>query len=407
MKKFRIIFFIVAIIYVITLGIVTCYRGGKDLKVGLYGVHQITQKGSPYDNPTDPKRPIFRYAPPNAILQRPFLLSSRMTAPFEFDNIMPSVLMWYAAEILALVVSALILFKLIPSPSKNVSWRNLMASFLLASPLIGYELINCQNKIMALAFMLASIYMFRKNRFFLSALFFNIAIVIYIPLIFFIIYFIFRGGLKFIMQFIAAFLLVFIIVPSATIGYTFNNFLLKDYFLRCLKPFFMTTSYATYLDVRVSSQSLPSAIGRIFVSGPAVNYKYLISAELIHVIIRVFSTSIIILSVLAAWKRQKVPAEALQYTLFFLLAFVLPSYCLWYTWAWLFVIYFAVFNYISYPEVGPAQKKILLILTLILVLGSYSSAVKQLNIISVLCWSTLIFWAGITGLLIRRGYSKI
>jgi len=407
MNKFKIAFSIIAVIFVVTLAIVTCYRGGKDLKVGLFGVEQMLKKSSPYDNPTDPKRPIFRYAPLVTILQRPYLLKSEMRAPFEFNRITPSVLAWYFTEILALAISALIIFKLIPAHSKEIGARNLMISFLLAAPLIAYELINCQNKIVALAFLLAGIYIFEKKKYFLSALLFNLAIIIYIPLIFFIFYFALRGRIRYIFAFLAAAISVFIIIPSVIFGYDYNNFLLKEWFMRCLKPFFMTTSYATYLELRISSQSLPSAIGRMFVSGHAANYVYAIPPGLIHIIIRIFSTAIMIFSVFAIWKRQNSSSTALQYILLLTLPLMLPSYCLWYTWAWLFVIYFAVFNFISNPEAPALPKKILFAVAAILLLGSYSSAITFFNKISLLFWATLIFWAGTAAVLLKMQYKKI
>jgi hypothetical protein len=404
MNKFKIVFLAIALVFVVILAVVTCYRGGKDLKVGLYGVEQVLQKHSPYDNPTDPKRPIFRYAPAFTILQRPFLLKSKMTVPFEFDNIAPSILMWYFAEIIALIISALILLKLIPAPSRDIGLRNLLVSFLLAMPLIAYELVNCQNKIIALAFILAGIYLFEKKKYFLSSVLFNLAVIVYIPLIFFIIYFVLRGRIKYALAFISAFLLIFIIIPSVVLGYSFNNFLLKDWFVRCLKPFSFTISYATYLELRISSQSLPSAIGRLFVSGLAADYRYAISPSTIHMIIRFFSASIIIFTIFASWKRQRPAASGLIYSIFLILALLLPSYCLWYTWAWLFVVYFAVLNYTAFPEVSALQKKILFGAAFILLMGSYSSAVKFLNTISVLFWSTVIFWAGSVAILLKNSY---
>ena len=97
------------------------------------------------------------------------------------------------------------------------------------------------------------------------------------PIFFFALYFIFRSRGKYIVNLILGMLIIFIIVPSAVWGIGYNNFLLKDWYMRCLKPFFMTTSYATYMELRPSSQSLPSAIGRIFVIGQArrINIPFL------------------------------------------------------------------------------------------------------------------------------------
>jgi hypothetical protein len=116
----------IAAIFIVTMAIVTCVREGKDLKVGLFGVEQMIHRQSPYDNPTDANRPIFRYAPGFTLLQAPFLMTSRMTGPYEFDHILPSVLAWYLAEILALLVSVLFILKLIPAPSGEIDRKSVV-----------------------------------------------------------------------------------------------------------------------------------------------------------------------------------------------------------------------------------------------------------------------------------------
>ncbi|MDO8525068.1 MAG: hypothetical protein Q7S07_01085, partial [Candidatus Omnitrophota bacterium] len=145
---------IVITLLMIGMVIVTCVRGGKDLKVGLFGVEQVLHGKSPYDNPTDANRPIFRYAPGFVILQAPFLLTSKLVGPYEFEHILPSVLLWCLAEIVALSLSVLLIVRLIPAPSREIAMRNLKLSMLLALPLISYEISNSQNKIAALAFLL-------------------------------------------------------------------------------------------------------------------------------------------------------------------------------------------------------------------------------------------------------------
>ena len=233
MNKFSNKIFIgIIAIFVITMAIVVCIRAGKDLKVGLFGVEQMLHRQSPYDNPTDANRPIFRYAPGFTILQAPFLLTSKMTGPFEFEHILPSVFFWYLAEILALFLSVFLIVKLIPAVSDKIAMRNLKTSIILAIPLIAYELSNSQNKLIALAFLLLAIYMFEKNKQFLSAIFLSLAMTIYIPLAFFAFYFIFRSRGRYIVNMILGGLMVFIIVPSLIWGIDYNNFLLKD----CCKP---------------------------------------------------------------------------------------------------------------------------------------------------------------------------
>lgn len=397
----QIFFIFILIIFVLSLAVTLFFRDGKDLRVDLFGVEQILKGHSPYENPLDPVRTIFRYAPGFTILVYPFLLMSKMTAPFEFEHILPSVFAWYLAEIFSLIASAMILLKLIPSPRKEISMRNLKISFLMALPLIGYELSNGQNKLIALCFMLISIFLFEKNRLFLSSIFFSLALTIYVALLPFLFYFILRKR-KFIFSFTIAALIVFLIFPSLVLGFKFNMFLLKEWFMRSLKPFFLTNSYATYIDLRISSQAMPSAIGRIFVSGTREHFNYLISPLLVHLIIRIFSSLIIVFSLLAAWKRSRDISRGLDYAIFFTLALILPQYCIFYTWSYNCIFYFAILNYISYSEVTAKEKKFLLTLAIILFIASFLICIKLLNYYSFLFWATFALWLGIVIVCIRR-----
>ncbi|MDD5428898.1 MAG: glycosyltransferase family 87 protein [Candidatus Omnitrophica bacterium] len=396
-------FVFIMAVFIITMAIVTCYRGGKDIKVGLYGVEQTLQKHSPYDNPTDGNRPIFRYAPGFTILQSPFLLTSKMTGPFEFEHIIPSVFTWYVAAILAFLLSLLLIVKLIPAGSAEAAMRNLKISVYLALPLIAYELSNSQNKLIALAFVLFSVYLFEKKRYFLSAIFLSLAVTVYIPLVFFGLYFILRSKGRYIIDLALGGLVIFIVIPSVVWGIEYNNFVLKDWFVRCLKPFFMTTSYNTYMELRPSSQSLPSAIGRLFVWGQTTPYKYLIGPEALHIVIRLFSTTIIAISLLSVWRSIKPQMRGLSYSVFLLLALLTPSYCIWYTWAYLFVMYFATLNYISYDDVPKNEKKIMIVALAVLLISSYSTAVgPAVNQASVAFWGTLFYWACAAGVLLKH-----
>lgn len=398
----NIIFGAIIIIFIFSLFAVTAHRDGKDLRVGLFGVEQVLHKKSPYDNPTDRDRPLFRYAPGFAILQYPFLLQSKMVSPFKFKDIALSIQAWYWAEILALLLSAVILLKIIPAPSPETGIRNLKAAFLLALPLIGYELANCQNKLIALFFMLLSIYLFERKKLFLSAVSHAIAMTIYIPLVFFAAYFVLRRRWQYLVHLAAACILIFLVVPSFIFGFEFNNYLLKEWFVRTLKPFFLTTSYESYIDLRASSQSLPSAVGRLLGFGRTWQFYYLIPPLFIHIIIRAFSALIGILSCLAIWNQRKEISRGLGYAIFFILPLVLPQYCLYYTWSWLFVIYFAVFNYMSFSEVPSGKKKFLLIAAAVLLLSSYSITIRVLNRFSVLFLGTMWFWGAITHTLISE-----
>jgi len=398
-------FILILIVFVISLAVTVYTRGGKDLKVDLFGVEQILQGQSPYANPLDPNRAIFRYAPGFTILARPFLLTSKMVTPYQFENILPSVFAWYLAEILCLIAIAIVMLKLIPSPTKETSIRNLKISFLMASPLIGYELANGQNKIFALCFMLLAIFMFEENRLFASAIFFSLALTIYIALLPFLFYFLLRKK-EYIFSFIVGIFIVFFIFPSLIFGLRFNMFLLKEWFLRALKPFLFTNSYATYIDLRISSQALPSAIGRMFVSGRTGHFNYLIPPLSLHVIIKMFSVMIFLLSLVAVWKRPKAISRGLDYVIFLILPLILPQYCIFYTWSWAFVFYFVVFNYISGPEAAIVDKRILLILVLILFSASALISIKPANQYSILFWATFVFWLGIVSISIRQTYKS-
>ena len=404
--SFNLIFGIIMAMFIPAMAIVSCRRDGRDLRVGLFGVEQVLQKKSPYENPTDPNRTIFRYAPGITILEYPFLLKSRMTAPYQFESFTPSILAWYFAEILALIFSAFILLKLTPSLPPAVSWRNLKIGFLLSLPLIGYELSNCQNKLVALFFVLLAILLFERKRMLLSAISLCLGLTIYIPLLFFALYLLIKSRGRFALSFIAGALIVFIIGPSLIWGFKFNNFLLKDWYDYALKPFIFTHSYASYIDLRASSQSLPSSIGRIFVSGHTETFKYLISPELVHIIIKVFSAVIVLLSCLALWKRSKSASEGLGLAVFLILALIIPLYCIYYTWAWLFVIYFFVLNYTTSPGAPNTEKKVLLVLTSIMFLSTCLIGVTILKRNSFIFWATFILWLGMSCALLKEAFGR-
>jgi len=154
----RRIFVVCMVIFILALSIAVYIRGGKDLKVAIYGAQQTLHKKSPYENPggrIDP-RPLFRYGPGFAIMMYPFLLGSKpykmAHGDIQIGGIMPSVFAWYFLQLLLLLLIAKIMLKIIPCESRETSIRNLKISFLLALPFIGCELANSQNKIIALFF---------------------------------------------------------------------------------------------------------------------------------------------------------------------------------------------------------------------------------------------------------------
>ena len=399
------IFWIIISIFLIAIGFTLAHRDGRDLKVGLFGVEQVLQKKSPYENPSDPNRTIFRYAPGITVLEYPFLLKAKMVEPstLGFENIKPSVFAWSFFELLALFLSAKILLKIIPSPSKEVAMRNLKIGILLALPLIGYELSNSQNKLVALFFLLTALMLFKKRQWLLSALVFNVAITVYIPLAFFVFYFLIKSKGKYTIHFLLGAITIFFTIPSIFLGMEFNLYLLKEWFKCSLAPFSATTSYASYVDLRVSSQSLPSAIGRIFVSGKTGDFKYLISPQVVHIIIRSFSSLILLFSCIAVFlSRKNEKLDGLAIAVFLVLALIMPQYCIYYTWAYLFVIYFIVFNYLSFLEVSLLQKKALIISISILFLSICLIGVHFFKYYSAIFWATFILWAKMVLAMIRN-----
>jgi hypothetical protein len=390
----NLIFGIFIAIFIISVGIAAVVRGGKDLKVDLFGVEQVLQKKSPYDNPNDPNRPIFRYAPPFALMMRPFLIGGKqipdqlLLSLSKYTNI--DIIIFYITKIFLLFLIVFFLLKLIPCSSLRRSGMNFKLAFFLSMPFIGYELTNNQNKLIALCFIIFSLYLFDQQRLWLSSLFFNLALVVYLPLIPFIIYFL-KYRKKFIITFIVTFALVFIIIPSFIWGIHYNNFLLKDWFNRCLKPSFITKSYSTYIDLKRSSQSLPSAIGRIFVRGKTGNFQYLISPFFIHIIILFLSLLVSLLTFFAIWF-SKDKYKGLEFSTLLILSMILPQYCIYYTWAYLLVIYFSVFNYIDLNKDDISSKKILLTFCILVFITTCLIWINVIKYLSVLFWSTLALW---------------
>ena len=396
---FNIFFWLTVSVAVIVTGISLSMRGGRDLKVGLYGVDQVFHGKSPYENISDMNRPLFRYAPGMTILQYPFMLMSEKVEPafyadpLSFKYMLPSVFAWYLAELMAVALSGLILLQLIPSPTKEEGRRNLKISLLLALPFLLYELANSQNKLIALFFLLAALLLFKEKRTFFSAVYFCLALTVYSPLLVFILYFILKSRGRFILSFIAGVFIIFFLVPSAVFGIGLNNYLLGEWFDRAIMPFSAAASYVNYLDLRVSNQSLPGAIGRLLAPGGTSNFHYLVSPVFIHLLIRAFSAVIVLLSCIAAWKNSKEISQGLLYPVFLMLALMLPQYCIYYTWAWTFVFYFAVLNYTGRAEAPTAGKKFLLAAALALFISTCLVFVPLLKSISLISWVTLVLWA--------------
>ena len=390
------------LIFIVVLAYSACVRGGRDLKVFLFGSVQVLQQKSPYENPQDPSRPIYRYAPFYAAMQMPFLLKSQMFAPYEFNNFYPSILLWYIIKILALFLISVMLLRLIPSTSKDISWRNLKISILISLPFIGYELSNSQNKLIALFFILGAVFLFENDKLLFSSLLFCLALVIYIPLLSFAFYFVLRRKKGFILKFVLAAIAVFFVLPAIAFGPKFSFYLFKQWYLLTLKPFFFPSSYASYIDLRGSSQSLPSAVGRVFVSGKTGAFHYLISPLAIHIIIRLISVTAVLASCFVAWKGYKDNWQGFNYSIFLILALILPQYCIYYTWAWMLVFYFALLNFLSFPEVPKREKIILSVAGLVSYVSFCSIGIHKLNHISFMSWGTVLLWLALIICPVRR-----
>lgn len=399
---FNLFFLVIIIIFITALGVTVSYRGGRDLKVGLFGIEQVLQKKSPYENPSDAKRTIFRYAPGITILEYPFRLTSKMISPFKFNDMMPSIYMWYIFELLALFFCARLLLKLMPAHSKEKQLFNLKMSILLFLPFIGYELSNSQNKIFALFFVVLAVFLFEKKRMLFSAISFCVALTIYIPLFFFLLFFAIKTKGRYLLSFIIGAIIVFIAVPSLFLGFEFNNFLLKEWFNLSIQPFSFTDTYATYIDLRRSSQSLPSVAGRLFVSGHTGSFKYALPAQAIHYIVRFFSAAIILLSCLAVWRRSKETLKGFEYSIFLLLGLLLPMYCIYYTWAWMFVPYFAIFNFVSFTDVPAKIKRALIIIAVISYVFICTIGFDPLSERSSIFWATILLWLTMVIFLLRQ-----
>jgi hypothetical protein len=272
----------------------------------------------------------------------------------------------------------------------------------LALPFLLYEFANSQNKLIALLFLLAALLLFKEKKMLFSAVYFCLALTVYSPLLVFILYFIIKSKGRYILSFIAGVFIVFFLVPSAVFGIGFNNYLLKEWFDRAIKPFSAAVSYVTYLDLRVSNQSLPGAIGRLLAPGGTKNFHYLVSPVSIHLLIRALSGVIVLFSCIAAWKNSKETSEGLTYPVFLMLALMLPQYCIYYTWAWTFVFYFAALNYIGSREAPAANKGFLFVTSSALFISTCLAGVPFLKSNSLILWSTMALWASMVKALIGQ-----
>jgi hypothetical protein len=379
-------------------GIAAVKREGKDLRVGLFGVVQAFSGRSPYDNPTDPPRPLFRYAPGFAIIQALFFLSSRQDAGslFYFWHAGPSIISWYLFEIACLFGMAFILPKLIPSRRPVAT---LIVSFLLALPYIIYELVNCQNKIPALFFMLLAVLLFERKSFFASALAFCVALTIYIPLVFFLAYFLIEAGGRYLSRFLCAAAVVFLGIPALVWGPGFSLYLLGEWFDRCIRPF-ASGGLAGYVDIRNSSMSFPSALAKLFVSKDAQRqYQFFLDPALLGAIVRISCAAILSVTLLSAWMRRNAGSKGLVYAGFLILALLIPQYCIYYTWSWLIFLYFILLNYRDFS--GQRMGKVAFILGIQLCAASMCMFMPWAKRFSLLSWSTLVLLCGI-GLIVMR-----
>jgi hypothetical protein len=372
-------------------GVAAVKREGRDLNVGLFGVVQSFSGRSPYENPTDPSRPVFRYAPGFAILEAMFLQSSRQSgvSPFYFYKKDPSIVFWYLFEIACLLGIAFVLPKLIPSKRPTVT---ISLSFLLALPYIIYELVNCQNKIPALFFMLLAVLLFERKSVFVPALAFCVALTIYIPLIFFLAYFLIEAGGRYISRFLLAAFIVFLGIPALVWGPGFSFYLLGEWFDRCIRPF-AAGGFADYVDIRNSSMSLPSALAKLFVfKNVHRNFEFIIRPSVLDAVVRVFCAALVAITLFAAWMRRNAGSKGLVYACFLMLALLIPQYCIYYTWSWMIVFYFAVLSYGDFAT--PRLRSFALSLAIQLCVISLLMFIPVAKFFSLLSWSTILLLFG-------------
>ena len=374
----------------------------KDLGPGLYGAVKAFHGESPYENPWEPQRTMYRCMPPLALIHRAILFKSKMVGPFHFEHYRPSVLAWYIIELVALILIGVLALKIVPGEQSKTSNRNLKLAFILAMPLMLYEVCNGQNKVVALCFLMISLFLFERNRLFWSGFFFNWALVMYIPLVFFMIYFLIRSKMRYLFHFVLTGVIVLIVLPSLAWGFKHNLFLLKEWFVSCIKPFAVTNSYATYVDLRRTSQSLPSAIARLFVTGSRQQPVFHISPVLLNIIIKSLSFTIVFVSAFVVFRRSSSTLRGLQYSILFVPALLLPQYTLYYTWAFLFVMYFAIFNFMSFRETPTVGKKALFLVTFLFVLGTCLSGFTAFQRLSVLFLPTILYWLVLVWICLRH-----
>ena len=395
-------FIILVSLFVVIVGAASIIRGGNDIKVDIFGAEEVHAGHSPYMNPNDPGRTIYRYAPPFAIMMYPFLAVNKIfgitlsrgdfSASFNYNNITATLTAFYTAKVLMLAGIAYLFLTYMPARRRDKSAVNLKIAFLLASPFIAYELVNNQNKLMALFFLVLALALFENSKPWLSGIFFNLAISIYIPLAAFLLYFL-KYKKSYIMIFGITALIVFIIAPSLIIGFDYNNHLMKEWYVRCLKPFFFSSSYSDFMvELRKNSQSLPSAVGRIFCERTPNGINYHIPPAGISAIIRFLSIFLVISSVLAVWLSSK-KAKGLQISALLILSLLLPSYCLVYTWAYFFIVYFYMFDYMDKAGKDNGIRKIFLGSGIVFFLSMLLMVVEKTFYISLLCWATVILWA--------------
>jgi hypothetical protein len=111
---------------------------------------------------------------------------------------------------------------------------------------------------------------------------------------------------------------------------------------------------------------------------------------------------ILAISALTVWRRVKPRLIGMSYTVFITIALIMPSYCIWYAWAYLLVLYFAALNYMSCPDVKKKEKAVMRFALAILLASSYSIAIGPLNYISVMFWGTLCYFCCASWVIIRN-----
>ncbi|MBI1871153.1 MAG: DUF2029 domain-containing protein [Chlamydiae bacterium] len=380
----------------IVLGIVIYFRHGSDFDIFYKGAHAIIFGYSPYYlDPGEVFTP-FRYPPSFALLFSPLALLPQGVAKE----------IWYAMNVFSFILTMILLWKMRKGwgLSEKEGVRSFLIAFLLSLPFIVYHLSVGQSKLFMLFFLVASFYAVEKGKDFWGGLCLIISVVIYFPLILFILFFFLKRNFKFLFGVVLGIVLWFYILPSFFFGIKGNILFLKEWYQTLVGPYLAhpeSFGHESSGILKLSSQSLPSAFARLFSVQPGGRWSLYLHENLIdfsprtlHFLLKGISYMMIGLSSLVLLGKRGPHVRLLEYSLFLILAFLLPSYSLTYNWALLFVPYLGLLSYME-GTVNPKGRCFARMVGGLSVLASFSVISDFLRAISGLFWGTFILWLGI------------